>query len=117
MPRASVSPTFLFDEPDRSLDVENQIMLWRFLRSFAAGGKAQFIVACHTPFVLDLPEAHQIEMTPRFLDLFRKVRDLQIGFQREAVYPLPPSRSVPVPAVPLAAPTTAKAKKKAKAKA
>lgn len=53
-------PTLLLDEPDRSLDLRHQLNLWRFLR--AAARTTQVIVAAHTVFALDLPDAHVVEM-------------------------------------------------------
>lgn len=53
-------PTVLLDEPERSMDLPKQAMLWRFIRSLAS--EVQFIVAAHSLFALNLPEANYIEL-------------------------------------------------------
>lgn len=58
-------PTILLDEPERSYDLNTQISIWRFLRSYS--DQIQFIVASHSLFALKIPEAHYIELSPGYL--------------------------------------------------
>lgn len=67
-------PTILFDEPERSFDLQHQIAIWRVMRAYA--DEVQFIVASHNFFALQLPEAHYIEMTPGYLNLSLGARKL-----------------------------------------
>lgn len=67
-------PTILCDEPERSADIPNQIKIWRFLRDCAL--ESQVIVASHTLFALNLPEAHYIEMADGYLDASKKALDI-----------------------------------------
>ena len=57
--------TVMLDEPERSFDLPTQAMCWRFLRAHAH--HTQFIVASHSVFGLNIPEAHYIEMEPGYL--------------------------------------------------
>jgi hypothetical protein len=59
-------PTILMDEPDRSLDLPNQTTLWRFVRACAR--EAQVIVASHSVFALNVPEATYVEVDPGHLE-------------------------------------------------
>ena len=58
-------PTILLDEPERSYDLNAQVGIWRFLRAYA--DQVQFIVASHSLFALKIPEAHYVELSPRYL--------------------------------------------------
>lgn len=58
-------PTVLLDEPERSYDLNAQIGVWRLLRAYA--DQVQFIVASHSLFALKIPDAHYIELSPRYL--------------------------------------------------
>ncbi len=58
-------PTILLDEPERSYDLNAQVGVWRFLRAYA--DQVQFIVASHSLFALKIPDAHYIELSPRYL--------------------------------------------------
>jgi predicted ATPase len=58
--------TVMMDEPERSFDLPMQVQCWRFLRAYSQ--KAQFIVASHSMFALNIPEAHYFEMDPGYLD-------------------------------------------------
>ncbi len=58
-------PTILLDEPERSYDLNAQVGVWRFLRAFS--DEVQFIVASHSLFALKIPDAHYIELSPRYL--------------------------------------------------
>jgi predicted ATPase len=58
-------PTILLDEPERSYDLNAQVGVWRFLRAHA--DQIQFIVASHSLFALKIPDAHYIELSPRYL--------------------------------------------------
>ena len=54
--------TILLDEPDRSLDLPNQMALWRYIVQQAT--KYQIIVASHSSFSLNLPEVNYIDLMP-----------------------------------------------------
>ena len=58
-------PTILLDEPERSYDLNAQVGVWRFLRAYS--DQIQFIVASHSLFALKIPDAHYIELSPRYL--------------------------------------------------
>jgi energy-coupling factor transporter ATP-binding protein EcfA2 len=58
-------PTILLDEPERSYDLNAQVGVWRFMRAYA--DQVQFIVASHSLFALKIPDAHYIELSPRYL--------------------------------------------------
>lgn len=45
-------PTFILDEPDRNMDAEHQIGLWRLIDSVTRAGKAQVILATHNMWIL-----------------------------------------------------------------
>ncbi len=62
---AKGQPTLLLDEPERSYDLNAQVGIWRFMR--AHSDQIQFIVASHSLFALKIPEAHYIELSPRYL--------------------------------------------------
>ncbi len=55
-------PTVLLDESERSFDLDKQMRHWHMLRSVAP--EVQLIVASHSPFSLELKEAHYVEMIP-----------------------------------------------------
>ena len=63
-------PTLLMDEPERSFDLPLQVQCWRFIRVHSA--KNQIIVASHSPFALNIPEATYHEMEPGYLDVALK---------------------------------------------
>ena len=58
-------PTILLDEPERSYDLNAQVGVWRFVRAYS--DQIQFIVASHSLFALKIPDAHYIELSPRYL--------------------------------------------------
>lgn len=91
------TPTILCDEPDRGFDAPSQLRLWRLLR--AAGRKFQVIVATHSLFALDLPDANYIEMSPGYLDEGRKTLVTLAGFHQEppGVLKPPPPVDEPLP--------------------
>lgn len=71
--------TLLWDEPDRSLAIPNQAVLWGWgcdggIPSVA--GRVQIVVATHSPFALCLTNANIIDMKPGYADecraLFRE---------------------------------------------
>jgi predicted ATPase len=47
----------LFDEPESALSPQRQLALLAHMSTLAATGKAQFIVATHSPILLTFPEA------------------------------------------------------------
>jgi predicted ATPase len=67
-------PTILLDEPERSYDLNAQVGVWRFLRAYS--DQIQFIVASHSLFALKIPDAHYIELSPRYLDGSKAVLDI-----------------------------------------
>ena len=62
---AKGQPTIFLDEPERSYDLNAQVGVWRFLRAYS--DQVQFIVASHSLFALKIPDAHYIELSPRYL--------------------------------------------------
>ena len=48
---------YLLDEPESALSPTNQVVFLQILQSFAAQGRAQFIIATHSPILLALPGA------------------------------------------------------------
>ncbi|MFI5298240.1 MAG: AAA family ATPase [Polyangiales bacterium] len=81
-------PTVLFDEPERSLDLPAQVNTWRMTRAFSK--EVQFIVASHSLYALNLPDAHYIEMEPGYLEKSLLARAKLDTFAAED--PQPPSR-------------------------
>ena len=67
-------PTILLDEPERSYDLNAQVGVWRFLRAYA--DQVQFIVASHSLFALKIPDAHYVELSPRYLAGSEAVLDI-----------------------------------------
>ena len=67
-------PTFLLDEPDRSLAIPLQRALLTKLAEFAM--PYQIILASHSPFALDLPGANYIELDPLYLRQCREACSL-----------------------------------------
>jgi predicted ATPase len=49
------SGLFLFDEPESALSPQRQLVLLAHMSAMAASGKAQFIVATHSPILLTFP--------------------------------------------------------------
>jgi predicted ATPase len=74
-------PTVFLDEPDRSLDLQNQVLVWRFIR--AVSHKVQFIVAAHSLFALKIPEANYIELDTGYLEISRHCGKILDGFDKE----------------------------------
>lgn len=99
---------FLMDEPDRSLDFLKQATVWEALRSHNSLGMAQFIIASHSPFALDIPEANYIETEPGAMAAMRSVL-AKWGWERKSVPDITPLTKK-APAEP--AKTTKKRKKK-----
>lgn len=84
-------PTVLLDEPERSFDLRHQMAVWRLIRSLST--QVQFIVASHSLFALDLPEAHYIEMDPGYLEEAQTVRKVLMTFPDEKPLPTEQFRS------------------------
>lgn len=78
--------TVLMDEPERSFDFPNQVMMWRFIRSFSS--EVQFIVASHSFYALGIKEANYIEMAPGYLAKAEKCLNILKGWGEEV--PAPP---------------------------
>jgi len=55
--RYRIKGLYLLDEPETALSPKSQIELLALLRDFGRDGKAQFIIASHSPILLALPEA------------------------------------------------------------
>ena len=51
------SGLFLFDEPESALSPQRQLSLLTHMSALVASGKAQFIVATHSPILLTFPDA------------------------------------------------------------
>jgi len=82
-------PTMLMDEPERSFDLPTQVTCWRFIRAYAQ--KAQFIIASHSVFALNIPEAHYIEMEPGYLDASKASITLLPTWGDEKPFPKDPT--------------------------
>lgn len=73
-PRFPAGPrTILFDEPDRSLDLDSQEMLWQVLPRIAREGY-QIIAATHSICACDIPGATYVELSPDYLSRCRQLR-------------------------------------------
>lgn len=80
--------TIMMDEPERSFDLPMQVQCWRFIRAYAH--KAQFIVASHSVFALNIPEAKYHEMEPGYLDASRASIGLLPKWAEEKPFPKTP---------------------------
>jgi len=74
-------PTVLLDEPERSYDLNAQVGVWRLLRAYS--DQVQFIVASHSLFALKIPDAHYIELSPRYLAGSEAVLDILAKWPEE----------------------------------
>lgn len=79
--------TVLLDEPERSFDLPSQVAVWRFIRAYSH--KIQFIVASHSFYALDLPEAHYIELVPGYLDVSLSCLSHLLVWKNEKPMPKP----------------------------
>lgn len=59
---------FLFDEPESALSPRRQFEFVKLLRTIAAAGKAQVIVATHSPILMATPEARLLSVTRAGID-------------------------------------------------
>jgi predicted ATPase len=80
--------TILLDEPERSFDLPTQVAIWRYIRSYAA--KFQIIVASHSFFALNIPEAKYIEMGSGYLSRSLACLALLQKWGEEDPIPIPP---------------------------
>jgi predicted ATPase len=55
--RLRLKGLYFLDEPEAALSPASQVRFLNLLRRFAAGGRAQFIIATHSPILLACPEA------------------------------------------------------------
>lgn len=62
-------PTFILDEPDRSIDVDTQLRIWNLIKKVS--GKVQIIVASHSPFCISINNANYIEFSNGYLEYCR----------------------------------------------
>ena len=53
---------FLLDEPETALSPKRQIEFLALIRNLASSGKAQFIIATHSPIIMSIPEAQVLQM-------------------------------------------------------
>lgn len=63
--------------------------MWRFIRAYAK--VAQFIVASHAVFALNIPEANYIELVPGSIEAATKALTLLPGWGEEKPQPRPPA--------------------------
>lgn len=64
--------TLLLDEPERSLDIDAQILFWtRILPAVAK--ELQVIVTSHSPFALFVPDVNVVELEPGSAERTRKI--------------------------------------------
>jgi predicted ATPase len=55
--RFKIKGLYILDEPETALSPKSQIELLNLLRDMGSSGKAQFIIASHSPILLACPEA------------------------------------------------------------
>lgn len=82
-------PTILLDEPERSYDLNAQGGTWKFMRAYAED--VQLIVASHSMFALQIPEAHYIELSPGYLKQSEGVLELLKRWSTEKTSKVPES--------------------------
>lgn len=82
--------TLLFDEPERSLDIKNQIQFWKSVDTILTGGH-QIIIATHSTLALSR-KATWIELEPKYVEQCRKLME-QPGSAAE-----PPGAAAETPA-------------------
>lgn len=66
--RCTAPGIFLFDEPESALSPRRQFEFVKLLRAIAAAGKAQVIVATHSPILMATPDAALFSMTRAGID-------------------------------------------------
>lgn len=59
---------FIFDEPESALSPRRQFEFVKLLRTIAAGGKAQVIVATHSPILMATPGVRLLSVTRAGID-------------------------------------------------
>lgn len=65
-------PTFLLDEPERSLDLPLQAGFWNRVPVLVYSRGVQVIVATHSPFAVNVPGANYIEFKEGYLEECRR---------------------------------------------
>lgn len=73
--------TILLDEPERSYDFAHQVGCWRFIRAMAK--KYQILVASHSFFAVNIPEANYIELEDGYLEIAKRALALLPGWADE----------------------------------
>ena len=73
-------PTFLLDEPDRSLDILNTLLFWKFL---SKKKDVQVIVATHNPIALSLAD-NIISTSSNWLETTRRLA-AELGYKEKAL--------------------------------
>jgi len=75
--------TVIFDEIDLSLDIPLQLAVWRFIRALSTDH--QVIVASHSLFSLNIPEANYIELNPelKYMEQCQKAVTCLAGWAAE----------------------------------
>lgn len=87
--------TVMFDEPERSFDLPTQAQLWRLMR--AQAHRAQFIIASHSIFALNIPEANYHEIDKGYLAASKAALDLLPKWAEEKPFPKRPDDEKPEP--------------------
>lgn len=82
-------PTVLLDEPERSYDLNAQGGTWKFIRAYSED--VQFIVASHSLFALQIPEANYIDLSPGYLKKSEGMVDLLKRWSTEKSEKVPES--------------------------
>ncbi len=77
--------TIMMDEPERSFDLPMQVQCWRFIRAYSQ--KVQFIVASHSIFALNIPDANYIEMESGYLEASKAALALLPTWAKEKPFP------------------------------
>lgn len=71
--------TFIMDEPEMGFSVTKQVELWKNIAELARQNNRQVIVATHSPFALNIKDAHYIDMQPGYLDECRAAFKKEFG--------------------------------------
>lgn len=81
LPVEGASPLFIYDEPERALDLQGQLDFWQQLEYLCKKHGAQAIVSSHSVIpLLSKNEPNFVEMTPGYLnDLGRATADLLLN--------------------------------------
>lgn len=74
---------YILDEPENSLSAKNQLKLKKFIEDSARFFHCQFIIATHSPFLLDLDYAtiYDLDSTPATSKKWIELENIQLYYQ------------------------------------